>query len=452
MVLHKKRPNRGPGEIVAVIENAKSTGASEMYNSPGELHFTLPTDHPQVGVLEPKQVHYEVQFYGDGWRGTFYGLLMDVDTSDMADAVFTGIDYLGLIDSVMDRRYDINNINKSEANGGSKYVNKTISYVVTKAIDRAIAQANSPVSHLTRGTIDAMNEKVTVWSTMIPTLQFVSGLIDSHRQGTGKNTRIKVRRTSVTELTFEVVVEENPGQVRNDMRMRYGELVNGYRVIFFGPNWRSTTDLIGRTRSGGKTYYTAAPAPGLDPAVWGTFEQAQFVDGVADLPDLKRRARQLALTSGKLGQQLALKIRQGLIQPKEGHDITDHIPTEIIEGITDTTAFGSGYYTIFGIAWEAGGPDGTDSSNDLILTLLPRADSVPPDDDLVESAEVIGNVEFASGFGPPDPETQTAKFYLDLNTGILYEKDDDANTEDDYDTDEGHVTDDEEDQTDEGDD
>ncbi|MBE0618412.1 MAG: hypothetical protein IH608_10870, partial [Proteobacteria bacterium] len=50
IVIRAMGANRGPGATVAIFENAKSIGASIMYNSPGEFHFTLPVDDPQIAV------------------------------------------------------------------------------------------------------------------------------------------------------------------------------------------------------------------------------------------------------------------------------------------------------------------------------------------------------------------------------------------------------------------
>lgn len=407
---------RGPGDIIAIIENAKAPGASKMYNSAGEAHFTLPVDHPQISVLEPKQCHYALEFYdGDGWREKFAGLVWDIDATETS-VVFYGIDYLGLFNYVYDERYDPANPDKPAASGGSKYVDKTITEIVTDQLDRAIGLTNSIVGFITRGSIATMNEKATIWSTMSPVLNFSAGLIDSHRQGTGKNTRIQVRKT--TAGGYEVIVVDDPGTTKDDLRMKYGELVQGYRVIFFGGGWASLQHAIGRTREGIRVLYQSASAPGIDQSIWGRIAQVQVFDGVSDENDLTRRLKQAAIAAGKLGKQIALGIRSGVLMPFDGYDITDHLPVEIIHGAVDTTRFGSGYWTVYGVAWE-GGEDGSSTTTN---TILPRNDTEAPDPDLIPTAPISPQAEWQLGWEPPDPLQATSKYFLDQNTGDVYER------------------------------
>jgi hypothetical protein len=409
---------RGPGNIIAIIENAKSVGASIVYNSPGEAHFTLPVDHPMVSVIEPKQVHYGIDFYtGDGWRETFAGLVWDLDATER-EAVFVGLDYLALFDTVYDSRYVPSDPDRSSANGGSKYVNATISSIVADQLDRAIAKANSPVGFISRGSIATMSQRVTLWSTMQPTLSFVGSLIDSSREGSSRKTRIQVKRTGVG--TYSVVVNED-FSTRDNLRLRYGELVNGYRVILFGDAWASVVHGIGRTREGTQVMYQSASAPGIDPRVWGRIERAVIIDNVSDTLDLTRRLKREAIKGGKLGNSMAVAVRVGLLKPLDGYNITDEIPVAITHGVIDTSAFGSGYYNVWAIAWEAG----DDASQQTILTLLPREDDTAPDESLVpDPIQISTQQEWQIGYVPPDPIEVTARYYLDQTTGIVYFRDD----------------------------
>lgn len=411
---------RGPGTTLAVIENAKSVGAAVVYNSPGELHFTLDIDHPQVSVIEPKQTHYSLQMYGgDGWREVFAGLVWDYDANENS-VIFYGIDYLALFDYVFDERFDAANIDLPSTQGGSKYVSKTISQIVSSQLALVIAKIDSPVGFLTLGPIATMSESVTIWSTFAPTLNFVSGLLDSHRQGTGKKTQIKVIRT--TSGGYQVTVLDDPGADRPNLRMKYGELVQGYRVIPFGTNWAARQLAIGRERDGVKVRYREADAPGIDTAVWGNIAQVSVFDGVSDENDMIRRTQQAALHAGKLGKQMAIGIRSGVIKPRDGYDLCDSIPVVIQHGVVDTTRFGSGFWTIMGIAWETG----DDASTNTVLTLLPREDNTPPNPDLIPSLPISLQPEWQVGWQPPDPASITARFFLDQNTGIVWYRLDDG--------------------------
>lgn len=409
---------RGPGNVVAIFEHARSLGASKVYNSPGEMHFTLLSDDPQIAYVEPKQTHYSIQFYsGDGWRETYAGLVWDADANEN-DVVITGIDYLALFDLILDERYYPEDPDKSYINGGSYYSAKTIKTIVSDQLKRAIGLKNSPVGFISIGTLATMNESVTIYSTMQPALSFIAGLLDSHRQGTGKRTRIEVVRTSGG--SYQVTVQDDPGVVRDHLRLAYGELVQGYRVIPFGRDWASVQHGIGRTREGIRVLYKTASAPGIDQQVWGRIARASIMDNVSDEKDLERRVKQAAIHAGKLGKGLGLALRSGVLGPMAGYDVCDVVPVNIVHGAIDTNRFGSGYWAILAVAWEAG----DDASQNTILTLAPREDSTAPDDDLLQTAgNTSTQAEWQIGWTPPNPLEATSKYWLDQSTGKVYVRD-----------------------------
>lgn len=447
-----KTTGRGPGRIVAIIEDAKNVGASTLYNSPGEAHWTLGISHPQLDVIEPKQTHYSIQFrQGDGWRETYAGLVDDFDATD-TDVIFYGIDYLGLLDRTLDERYDPANPDKPVESGGSKYVTtgfNSINYIVTDQLTHAKNLANSPVGFITVGAIATMTETLTVYSTYAPTLTFVTGLLDSHRQGTGKRTRLQVRQK--TGGGYEFAVIDDPGQVRDNLRLRYGELVQGYRVVPFGKDWSSRVSGIGRDKTGVKVQYTTQTAPGIDEAVWGRFAQVQLIDGISDTNDLIRRTKQAALHAGKLGNQIGLGIRSGVLQPFDGYDVTDQFPIDIVHGSVNTGNFGSGYWVAVGVTWTV---DEKTGKQDTILTFTPREDSTAPDTDLLVAQPISPQAIWQVGWKPPDPTAflqvliamdtgllmdddllmdsnavlQTGRIYIDITTGSVYELSGDGTT------------------------
>lgn len=408
--------SRAPGRIVGVLENANATGATVVYNSPGDAHWTLPVDHPQIGVIEPKQTHYGIDFYsGDGWRETFAGLVWDADASE-TQVQFIGVDYLALYDTQYDDRYYVADPNRSFSKGGSYYVNQTIRTVVIDQLTRAKTRPQSPVGFITIGNIATMNELVTIYSTMQPCLAFVGGLLESHKQGTTKNTRIVVRRVNAGSYRVDVI--DNPGTVRDNLRLKYGELVQGYRIKLFGDAWSSVTHSIGRTREGLRVLYKTVTAPGIDQTVWGRIARAVIVDNVSDEPDLIRRTRQMAIAAGKVGANLALGVRLGFLQPLDGYDITDSFPVSIIHGAINTENFGSGYWNAMAVTWE--GSDQGESQT--TLTLIPRNDTASPDADLLTSSPISPQAEWQIGWTPPTVTLPTSRYWLDQSTGIVYER------------------------------
>jgi hypothetical protein len=238
----------------------------------------------------------------------------------------------------------------------------------------------------------------------------VTGLIDSHRQGTGKRSRILVRQK--TAGGYEVVVQDDPGQVRDNLRLKYGELVQGYRVIPFGSGWASRMNGIGRTRDGIRVLYNTKTAPGIDEAVWGRFAQAAIIDGVSDANDLARRVQQAATKAGKLGKQVGLGLRSGVLQPLDGYDITDLFPVAIDHGGVKTANFGSGYWAAMAVTWEA-----SDQGQQVTtLTLQPREDTVAPNPDLLVLSPISPQAEWQVGWVPP---TGPLSLTLSLDTGLL---------------------------------
>lgn len=414
-----KTAGRGPGQIVAVLEEAKNVGASIVYNSPGELHFTLLKNDPWCSVIEPKQVHYAVEFYsGNGWQEKFAGVVWDVDATD-TDLVFKGIDYLALWDTLIDERYDPLKPEKSYKKNGSYYSNVTLRTVILDQLTWAKKQSDSWVGfiQLKSSNICAMNEKVTVYSTMQPVLSFVSGLIDSHRQGTGKRTRISVRKN--TTGGYELHIVDDPGVIRHDLALHYGEMVQGYRLIYFGDNWANVQHVIGRNRDGVKVTYKTIKGKTFQPStsVYGRIATVAVMDGVQDTKDLERRGLQAAIASAKLGKQIAIGIRTQFLAPLQGWDVTDVFPVEIVDEAVNTNALGSGYWASMACAWEATDVGG----QSLVITLLPREDASAPNPDLLPSdGDISTQPEWQIGWKAPDPTKATSKFWIDQSTGKVY--------------------------------
>jgi hypothetical protein len=355
--------------------------------------------------------------------------MWDFDATD-TDVVFYGIDYLGLYDLVADERYDPSNPDKASESGGSKYVTtgkNSISYIISDQIDKAKALPNSPVGFITRGSIATMSETLTVYSTYQKTLSFCVGLMDSHRAGTGKKTRMSVRQKAGGG--YEVIVEDDPGVSRDNLRMRYGELVQGYRVVAFGTNWASRISAVGRSKDGIRVMYKTATTPGIDEAVWGRFTQLQLIDGVSDENDLMRRTKQAAVHAGKLGKDIGLGLRTGVMRPLDGWNICDAFPVDIEDGSVSTSAFGSGYWIAVAATWTV---DGKTNQETTTITFSPREDAVAPDTDLLTLKPISPQAIWQVGWEPP---TTIQTVLIALDTGLLM--DDDHNMDDTHSTNTG---------------
>lgn len=406
---------RGPGTTVAILEDAMNVGASIMYNSPGEAHWTLGAFHPQISVIEPKQTHYAIEFrQGDGWREVFAGLVWDFDATD-SDIVFYGIDYVALYDEVVDEQYKSSNSEAAYNKGGSKYSSVAIRTIISDQLTKAARLSDSPVGFITVATVPAaLSTTLTVYSTYQPVLNFITGLLDSYRAGTGKRTRFSVQKTSTG---YQAVITDDPGVARDNLRLRYGELVQGFRVVPFGDKWATRVSAIGRDKDGIKVRYKSVKAPGIDESVWGRFMTPQFMDGVSDDNDLARRARQFIVAASMLGRKMGLGLRSGVLNPRDGYDLCDYFPVDIQYGSVDTTAYGhDGYWQAVGITWTAG-DKGRQST---ILTLLPKESGSAPSSDLLVAAPISKQAEWQLGWKAPNPLVSSSRYWLDQNTGKVY--------------------------------
>jgi hypothetical protein len=236
---------------------------------------------------------------------------------------------------------------------------------------------------------------------MQPVLSFTAGLVDSHRQGTGKRTRIKVVKT--TTGTYQLLIVDDPGVIRSDLAMYYGELVQGYRLIVFGDGWANVQHVVGRNIQGSKVVYSTISGKAFQPStsVYGRIATVAVMDGVQDQNDLARRGLQAAIQSAKLGKHVAIGIRTEFLAPLQGWDVCDVFPLEIKDGAIDTTRFGSGYWAAYAAAWEA-----TDiGQQSLVITFLPREDSSAPNPDLLDlfHGGESGSIPLGSAIGSNGP-------------------------------------------------
>ena len=405
---------RGPGKLLAELTDAANVGASEFYNTAGEFFFTLPAIHPQAAVIEPYQCHYELQLHtGQGWRGVAYGLITDFDATD-DEVVFYGQDYLAVLGRMVEERFSSVDAELSVDKGGAKYVTKSIDFIIKDQLTKEQAKPNSPLGFIAVGDVAAMAEQVTIYASFKQRLPFIAGLIDSSRAGTGRATRLVAERDVNGNWKWRVLY--NPGVVRDNLRMEYGGLVQGFRTVAFGA-WGTAVNASGRTVQGLKVYSARSVAPGISEATYGAWPTTALYQDIDDLNDLQRRSAQSAAKVAKVGKQMGIGLRVNGLNLKDGWDITDHMPVAIKRGVVDTSRFGSGYWTCWGWTWHSH-PDG---HQDMVLSLLPREDTVPPNPDLIPSSPVLDIPEWQLDDVPPTT-ADDGIYWLDTDTGLVYEK------------------------------
>jgi hypothetical protein len=174
---------------------------------------------------------------------------------------------------------------------------------------------------------------------------------------------------------------------------------------------------IGRAKDGMKVMGSQKTTPGISEGTWGRFTRVQLFDGVSDPADFARRIQQAAVAGGKLGRQMGLGLRSGVLQPKDGYDICDHFPISIEHGSVSTAALGSGYWTVVGVTWECSAQDGKQNTT---ISFQPREDSTPPSTDLLTIQPISTQAEWQIGWSNPNPLSATSRYFLDQSTGRVY--------------------------------
>jgi len=139
-------------------------------------------------------------------------------------------------------------------------------------------------------------------------------------------------------------VKDDIGRDRPNIRLEYGGLVQGFRVVPFG-QFATRLPAIGRIYNQSKVeYYTATPpAPAGQDATWydevyGRYSVAATYQDMTDLNDLKRRANKAAAKMARVGKQLALNLRPGALKVKDGWDICDSVYVDINRGVVSNPA------------------------------------------------------------------------------------------------------------------
>lgn len=430
---------RGPGPITAIIIDGKNIGASKYHNGAGEMFFTLPNNHAQIATVVPWKTHYSLQQYraGEGWREIHSGWIKDYDSTDQ-ETIFYGIDYRGVLALLYDERFNPEQTPDSLASiypedaagtGGSKYVGQRIDTIVGDQIDRAIHSPSSPLGFMFRGNIDAMPETLTIYSMFKERLAFIAGLLDSHRAGTGLRTQIVVSRyetwtdSRAKTDTYKIEVFDNPGKDRPDIRLEYGGLIQGYRVIPFG-DYGTRALGIGRTATGLRVEYDNQPAPpptgessDFYERQYGRLSKINYWDEIVDLNDLRRRLKQYAARVGAIGKQVGLGLRSDRLGVEDGWDIGDSVPVVIQRGPVDTTVMGNGYWTIWG--WAAlFHADHTD----LVLSLLPQDPTVTADSTITTTdvVPVVPPITYSDVNPDPTVSPSAGATWVNTTTGHVW--------------------------------
>ena len=93
--------NRGPGNEVAIVYDAKNIGSEVMANDEGSAYWTLPINHALINQFQPLLRHYKIERLNHvtgGYDLVGAGLLTGADVTN-DEVVFSGSDYMGILNT-----------------------------------------------------------------------------------------------------------------------------------------------------------------------------------------------------------------------------------------------------------------------------------------------------------------------------------------------------------------
>lgn len=402
--------SRGPKGTLAILEDFSNLGVSWYASSPGEIYFTLPVSHPQVSVIEPMVTHYEYQQYRGGkWRSLAYGLIRDFDANER-DIVFYGIDYLGLLSWSVEAASQPSSKPRKDmpssvtGTTGSRYLKKSIRHIIVNQLERARKQNdNSPVKFIEVGRVDSFSSIVTIYASYAERLSFIRSLIDSHKgsqaNGEERRSRLRVRWNPQAEGgigRFQFEALDGVGNDRPAIDLQYGSIIQSYHVIALD-DFATTVFGVGKAPNNTTPYFRSASDPGVSQGAWGHVARANFWADIVDANDLLRRSRDMATRMSRVGKRIALGLRVRGIALFDGYDILDSIPVSIEDGVVSTSAYGSGYWTIWGMEYRVY----DDGHDEITFVLRPKGDSDDIDPDLIPSSPIHYQTNFVWGTGEP---------------------------------------------------
>ncbi len=149
--LFKLAANRGIGEEVDIIYDAKHIGSAVFANDSGGAYWTLPINHPSNKQCIPLLRHYKIERFNhdtDTYNLVGAGLLMSADVTN-DEIVYNGSDYMSLLD-----------MHYTPVLGASQYATSPLSYpagstkpiIVTGSAPLTATRSASAIRTTTGGT------------------------------------------------------------------------------------------------------------------------------------------------------------------------------------------------------------------------------------------------------------------------------------------------------------
>ena len=339
---------RGRNKIKAIIHDAKAIGVSSYLNDAGEIFFTLPYNHPQIGEIKPLERHYRVDRFDeeDGkYRAISQGLIEDYEATP-DEVVVYGIDYMNVLNKSI----------TTPSTTALTYNNQTFTTIYQSQMTEAINIANSRLGFIrfNAGTswshtlskplvINPSTNTYDIFTGGEPRMGFLSNLCNIVMEGTTNKVTFGNPLESETESydTFFCDMKYLPVP-NDDLVLEFGGNVRNFT---YSPNYRklrtryllvSTNSDLNQVTSIWSSIATNAYTP---QATYGV------IDEVAAMQDLRskaaadsRAAFQLYRSAPNFIRSFTLSVVDGSIIPFKRYKMGDDIRVRVKRGIVDVDA------------------------------------------------------------------------------------------------------------------
>jgi hypothetical protein len=346
---------RGPGRLIACIEDALNIGHSQYANDSGEAFFTLPYNHPMIGMVREHVTHVQIQRQANSqakWRTVGWHLVDDRDSTP-EDSIKRASDYVSLLD-------------KTDTAVDTEYADQEVGSILSTEAANAIAAGgvDAKLGFMTVGHIDQSGQTSTFSSAYQSRLAFMKAVVQTCRIGTQRPVMdVTFDREAVGVPDFAFTFYKNRGVDRPEIPLRWGIEIDGFRELSGGSTMATHLKAIAQSLTGSALLFSEQD--GASSHLYGYMEKPVQYAGVPDQESLDRTCLADAKLAAQLDRDLALSIRPGALGPYEGYELGDSFPVTINRG---DVHLNQAWYTLWGLEWLAL-PDGTER---LLPAFLPK--------------------------------------------------------------------------------
>jgi hypothetical protein len=343
---------KGPGDLLAQIEDSREIGLAEYANTSGERYFVLPWDHWAHDYISALKTHVEVQRRNDvgAWVTLGWGLVVDNDSTPW-ETIYYVDDYLA--------RFQFSDSSKDQ-----EYANVTLAGTDTSILNSEVIDAlsvpavNNILNFISIGHIDTDTATADLQYPYTPHLQTMQAVMQISQAGTSDRPVMAVSRDTPFELTYY----KNAGSDKS-IDLHYGGIISDFRALGGWGNLYTAVKAVGQV--GTEVLYSDQTSSLAD--TYGHIEKAIIFANVKDQAALDALALNEINPDAVLDRDVAIVVLSNELAPYDGYEMADSIQVTIKRGKVDID---HAWYTIWGHEWIATPGNGAEQ---LSLILLPKA-------------------------------------------------------------------------------